>query len=252
MEKMGSWRHERRILPELVLRGLLLVPLWSIVVALAGYFPSPARSERTQMPEGKWKAREVVLVAMVTLLAGLLVGYAFHGSESASPQAAGAGSSRPGSAGGGAVGQSPEALPESVQSQAAPLLAALKADPNNAEALVELANIYYDNKSYPQAIEYYTRAAALRPNDVNLHTDLGTALWYSGMPGKAVAEYEKSLAIDPSHAHTLFNLGVVRSEGLHDSAGAIAAWQHLLETHPEYPEKQRVLDLIAKARSETK
>jgi cytochrome c-type biogenesis protein CcmH/NrfG len=204
------------------------------------------------MAEGNWKLREVVLVAMVTFLAGLLVGYAFHGSESASPQAAGAGSSRTASAGGGAVGQPPGALPDAVQAQAAPLLATLKTDPNNAEALIELANIYYDNKSYAQAIEYYTRAAALRPNDINVHTDLGTALWYSGMPGKAVAEYEKSLAIDPSHPNTLFNLGVVRAEGLHDSAGAIAAWQHLLETHPEYPEKQRVLDLIAKAKSETK
>lgn len=203
------------------------------------------------MTKGNWKLREVVLVAMVTFLAGLLIGYAFRGSDSASPQGARGGSSEPASTETGAAGQPSAALAQALQSQAAPLLATLKADPNNAEALIALANIYYDNKSYPQAIDYYTRAEALRPNDINVHTDLGTALWYSGMPGKAVAEYQKSLAIDPTHPNTLFNLGVVRSDGLHDSAGAIAAWQHLLDTHPEYPERQRVQDLIAKARSGT-
>jgi tetratricopeptide (TPR) repeat protein len=201
------------------------------------------------MPEKRWKLREVVLLAMVAFLVGLLVGYAFHGPETASrssPEALGSALS---SQRGGTGGQTAGVPFESAQSQAAPLLAALKTDPNNADALIALGNLYYDNKSYPQAIDYYTRAATLRPNEINVHTDLGTALWYSGMPGKAVAEYEKSLAIDPSHANTLFNLGVVRAEGLQDSSGAIAAWQHLLETHPDYPEKQKVLDLIAKARS---
>lgn len=204
------------------------------------------------MTEGNWKPREVVLVAMVTFLVGLLVGYAFRGPGSAAPQMAGAGSFQPVPTGGAAAAQPPVASAESVEAQTWPLLVALKKDPNNVQALIDLGNLYYDHKSYPEAIEYYTRAEALRPNDVNLHTDLGTALWYSGMPGRAVAEYQKSLAIDPSHPNTLFNLGVVRAEGLHDSAGAIAAWQHLLESHPEYPEKQRVLDLIARARSEAK
>ena len=113
---------------------------------------------------------------------------------------------------------------------------------------MQLGNLYYDHRIYPEAIEYYTRALEVRPKDVNVRTDLGTAFWYSGFPEKAVAEYEKSLAVDPAHANTLFNLGIVRSEGLKDSAGAIAAWEKLLKTNPQHPEKQRVLDLIEKTR----
>ena len=137
-----------------------------------------------------------------------------------------------------------------MQPLAAPLLAVLRVDPKNVESLVQLGNLYYDHHVYPQAIEYYARALELRPNDVNVRTDLGTAYWYSNLPQQAVKEYEKSLAINPSHPNTLFNLGIVRSQGLQDAAGAIVAWEKLLKTNPDYPEKQRVLDLITKARSQ--
>lgn len=197
---------------------------------------------------GTWTNREVYLLALVGLIAGLLVGYILRGS-----------SREPGSSGGiaptgSAAPSSPAATPtaESLQPLAEPLLAALKVDPKNVDTLVQLGNLYYDHHIYPQAIEYYTRALELRPNEVNVRTDLGTALWYSGSPEKAIVEYQKSLALDPSHANTLFNLGIVRSEGLRDYAGAIAAWEQLLKANPEYPQRQHVLDLIEKARSQRK
>ena len=174
------------------------------------------------------------------------MGYIFRGSSPAPV----VGATSPGTSAPAAPGAMPSA--ESLQPLAAPLLAALKADPKNFETLVQLGNLYYDHRIYPEGIEYYTRALELRPNDVNVRTDLGTAFWYSGFPEKAVAEYEKSLAVDPTHANTLFNLGIVRSEGLRDPAAAITAWEYLLKSHPEYPEKQRVLELIAKARNQKK
>ncbi len=212
-------------------------------------------NEKTE-PRATWTSREAYLLALVCLTAGLLVGYLLHGSPPGlgpvvgptpgAPAASGAGlplSGAPAVAGAAATAAS-------LQPQAAPLLAALNADPKNVETLVQLGNLYYDNRVYPEAIEYYTRALDVRPNDINVRTDLGTAYWYSGSPEKAVKEYEKSLAIDPSHPNTLFNMGVVRSEGLKDNVGAIAAWEKLLNSNPQYPEKQKILDLIAKARSQ--
>ncbi len=196
---------------------------------------------------GTWTNREAYLLALVCLTAGLLVGYIFRGSA---PARVTVGATSPAASALAAPGAMPTA--ESLQPLAAPLLTALKVDPKNFDTLVQLGNLYYDHHIYPQAIEYYTRALEIRPNGVNVRTDLGTAFWYSGFPEKAVAEYEKSLAVDPAHANTLFNLGVVRSEGLKDSAGATSAWERLLESNPQYPEKQRVLDLIEKARSQKK
>ena len=192
---------------------------------------------------GTWTSREAYLLALVCLTVGLLVGYIFRGSA---PAPVTVGATSPAISAPAAPGAMPSA--ESLQPLAAPLLAALKVDPKNFDTLVQLGNLYYDHRIYPEAIEYYTGALEVRPKDVNVRTDLGTAFWYSGFPEKAVAEYEKSLAVDPTHANTLFNLGIVRSEGLKDSAGAIAAWEKLLKTNPQHPEKQRVLDLIEKTR----
>ncbi len=168
-------------------------------------------------------------------------------SRSSPPAVVGVGAATPPSGAPAAPATLPTA--ESLQVLAAPLLAAVKADARNVDALVQAGNLYYDHRVYPEAIGYYTRVLELRPNDVNVRTDLGTAYWYSGFPDKAVAEYEKSLNVDPTHANTLFNLGIVRSEGLKDYAGAVAAWEKLLKTNPQYPQRQRVLELIENAKT---
>jgi tetratricopeptide (TPR) repeat protein len=120
-------------------------------------------------------------------------------------------------------------------------------DPQNVEAAVAAGNLLYDAKRYGEAIPLYQQALALK-SDVNVSTDLGTALWYSGRADEALAQYEKSLAIEPNHAQTLFNIGIVKSDGKHDREGAIAAWQLLLAGHPEYPGAENVRSLIAQAR----
>jgi len=209
----------------------------------------------TTRPDGTWSSREAYLLGLVCLMVGLLIGYLFRGSSAPLATSGQSISNPPGQFGTPAAASMPPAAnapatAESLQPLAAPLMAALRVDPKNVENLVQLGNLYYDHQVYPQAIEYYTRALELRPNDVNVRTDLGTAYWYSNLPQQAVKEYEKSLAINPSHPNTLFNMGIVRSQGLKDPPGAIAAWEKLLKTNPDYPEKQRVLSLIAQAKNQ--
>lgn len=196
-------------------------------------------------PADAWTSREAYLLAMVCLLLGMAVGYLFRGSSSpvAVTAAGAAPAQNPAGAPGGALHS-----PEAVKLMAEPLLAALQADPKNFKTLADLGNLYYDNHLYKDAIAYYQRALELRPADYNVRTDLGTALWYSGQPERAVLEYHKALQEKPSFAPTLLNLGIVRMEGLKDHAGAIAAWEELLTKNPDHPEKQRVQELIARAR----
>ena len=174
-----------------------------------------------------------------------MLGYLFRGSSSPVNVSADAASSSP------HAPEGREAPPsaESLRPLAAPLRKALELDPQSWKTLVELGNLYYDHQRYSEAAPYYERALALRPDDVNVRTDLGTAFWYAGFPEKAVREFEKALAVEDHYPQTLFNLGIVRLEGLKDPAGAIAAWEKLLEKNPQYAEKQRVLGLIAQARS---
>ena len=56
------------------------------------------------------------------------------------------------------------------------------------------------------------------------------------------------MAINPMHGQTLFNIGIVRADGKSDYRGAVAAWEMLLTTNPQYPDIPRVRTLIANAR----
>jgi tetratricopeptide (TPR) repeat protein len=116
---------------------------------------------------------------------------------------------------------------------------------------VETGNRLYDAHQYAEAIPYYQQALTFNPSDVGVSTDLGTALWYVGRADAALAQYDRSLAIDRNHAQTLFNLGIVRADGKHDYAGAIAAWETLLKTNPDYPAVDKVRSLIADARAKS-
>jgi tetratricopeptide (TPR) repeat protein len=211
----------------------------------------PTRPPASPGTPNHWTSREAYLLALVCLTAGILVGYVFRGSEP--PGAfAGAGMQAAGGAAGMPSAAGPAHSAEAVEPLARPLLATLAADPNNFDALVGLGNLYYDNHVYPEAIDYYGRALALEPADANVRTDRGTAYFYSGFPAEAVTEYEKTLAAEPDHAAALFNLGIVRLQGLGDPPGAVAAWERLLGAHPQHPERARIEGLIAEARSRTK
>ena len=127
----------------------------------------------------------------------------------------------------------------------------LARDPKNLQAAVNAANLLYDGHRYVEAIPFYEQAFALNSTDINVSTDLGTALWYAGRPDDALAQYERSLKISPAHAQTLFNIGIVRADGKRDYPGAVAAWESLLATSPAYPNAANVRELLADARAKS-
>lgn len=139
---------------------------------------------------------------------------------------------------------SPQQLKEATDAQAAPLLEQLKANPNDPAVLASLGNLYYDTKLYPTAIEYYERALKVQPSNASVRTDLGTAYWYSGNADTAIEQFNKALSYAPNKPDTLFNLGIVKWQGKNDGPGAVATWQKLLATNPNYENKQNVLQLI--------
>jgi cytochrome c-type biogenesis protein CcmH/NrfG len=125
----------------------------------------------------------------------------------------------------------------------------LKNDPRNVRAANELANRLYDANRYSEAIAYYQQAFALDPKNISISTDLGTALWYVGKADEALAQFDKSLALNAGHPQTLFNMGIVRSQGKNDHAGAVAAWEALLQQNPTYPDAVRVRQLIDESKA---
>ena len=201
----------------------------------------PLRSITNSGAAPSWTSAQAYVLAAFCLVLGVALGYLFRGSASSVPQVA-------------AAPQNIGVQVENTQAQTAlqlsvaPLLEAVNRNPADYDALVKLGDIYYDAQQFPSAIPYYERALAIHPENPDVRTDMATAYWYTGNADKALAEMETSLAYKPGHPQTLFNLGWVKWQGKADAKGAVEAWQKLLKTNPDYPQKQQVEQHIAKAK----
>jgi len=210
------------------------------------------------MPETKsnsknvqWTSVQAYTLAVVCLLLGMAGGWLIRGSQSpaAPSETASASSSVPNTNASTTNSQpTPEQLKKMADVQAVPLIEKLKSDPNNAELLASIGNYYYDAQQFQIAVDYYGRALKIKPSDAAVRTDMGTAYWYMGNADTAIAEFNKALSYEPNKPNTLFNLGLVKWQGKMDVKGAIADWQKLLATNPNYEGKDKVEQMIAEAK----
>lgn len=196
----------------------------------------------------QWTSTQAYILAVICLLVGIAGGWFIRGSQTPIATASSdAATSVPASPD---VQQMPGAdqMRQMADTQAAPLLAQLKSQPSNPGLLSSIGNIYYDTRQFPAAVEYYKRALQAKPSDTSVRTDLATAYWYMGQTDVAIQEFDKVLATEPNKANALFNLGIVKWQGKMDVNGAVAAWEKLLQTNPNYEGKEKVEQLIAQAR----
>ncbi|HLM79716.1 MAG TPA: tetratricopeptide repeat protein [Terriglobales bacterium] len=199
----------------------------------------------------QWTSLQAYTLAVICLLVGIAGGWFIRGSKSpAAVPGETASTSAPvvGSAGAGTQTPTPAQMQKMADTQAGPLLEKLKADPNNAGLLASIGNVYYDTQQFPTAIDYYQRALKVDPANAGVRTDMATAYWYTGNADAAIAEFQKSLSYEPNKANTLFNLGIVEWQGKMDIDKAVATWQKLLDTNPNYEGKDKVLELMAQAK----
>jgi len=200
-----------------------------------------------------WSSAQAYILAIFCLVLGVALGYLFRGSASPAGETVAASAPADGTAAQGAQPQeTPEQQKEMIDQAATPLLATLKTNPDDVDAIVKLGNLYYDGRQYPEAVRYYQLAAKSQPKNADVLTDLGTSLWYTGDADGAITEFQKALKYQPDHPGTLFNLGIVRWQGKSDPKGAVQAWEKLLQKNPNYPEKQQLQEYIAKAKQHAK
>ncbi len=201
-----------------------------------------------------WTGTQAYILAVFCLVLGVALGYLFRGSAPQSVVATAPSATDSSSAQGQPT--PPQLTPEQqkamVEEAVAPLLATLKNNPDDFNSLVQVANLYYDGRQYPEAVKYYRLAVKSQPTNADLLTDLGTSLWYIGDADGAIAEFQTALKYRPNHPGTLFNLGVVRWQGKMDPKGAVEAWEQLLKLNPGYPQKQEVQEYIDRAKQHAK
>lgn len=83
------------------------------------------------------------------------------------------------------------------------------ANPNDAQAMLKLANFLQDNRFYDKAIKYYKSYLEKNPKDPNARVDLGICFFDLGRLDEAQQQMELALKTDPKHQMGHFNLGIV-------------------------------------------
>lgn len=105
----------------------------------------------------------------------------------------------------------------------------VESNPNNVQALIQLANDYHDMGNHSKAVDYYSRAIAMDPTNPDVITDMGTSYRKLGRSEEAVKAYRRALEVDPNHALAMFNLGIVLRDDFKDYAGALKVWEMFME-----------------------
>ncbi|HEV8700558.1 MAG TPA: tetratricopeptide repeat protein [Candidatus Polarisedimenticolia bacterium] len=162
------------------------------------------------------------------------------------PPAAGAGAggdSGAGTAGGGGGEQMMARVFEEITA----LKAAIEKDPKDVRALLRLANMYHDSRKFDQAVEFYTRALAITPEDVDARTDMGICLYEMGRADEAIAQFRTSLQYGPKHWQTWLNLGIVSLSGKNDVRTATEAFAKVEELNPGFKDLPVLKDALKKA-----
>lgn len=190
--------------------------------------------------------KDSIFFGVAGVFFGLLAGWII-GSQQAGGQRSPEPAQQMAAQGGAAAEKPPPPLDER---RVADLTAAAERNASDADSRVQLANLYFDAERFADAIKWYEAALKVDPRNPNASTDLGIAYYYTNQTDRALAQFDKSLAIDPAHTKTLLNMGFVRAFGKQDLEGAAKAWQRVIEIAPDSPEGQRArqsLEALRKA-----
>lgn len=227
--------------------------------------------------------KENFLFGIIGLLAGFMVGFFFANSVNqsamvstpqATQQTAGAGlpsghPSVPGAPGGGSVPEVSAAIENArqnpndfeAQMKAAELFyqiqrfdgaieflkRANELQPDNVAVLVNLANAYFDAEKYDEAEKLYMRALQKKPDDLNVRTDMALTLLFRETPNydRAIQELKSVLEKDPKHVLALQNLTVAYTKKA-DKANASATLARLEQADPSNTAIARLREEIGK------
>lgn len=119
----------------------------------------------------------------------------------------------------------------------------LEQNPRDAQAAIQLGNLYMDARKFDQAISYYERALAIAPNP-DVSTDLGICYRAKGEPQRALEIFRSVSRANPQHWQSRFNEAIVLMDmGDVDSARNIVT--ALQKQRPEDPDVKRFADLLA-------
>jgi len=118
--------------------------------------------------------------------------------------------------------------------------------PENFEVIVNLGNAHFDAGKYDEAEKWYLSALSKKPDNLDVRTDLGLSFVFREKPDndRAIAEFNKVLEANPAHVQALQNLAVAYTKKK-DAAKAEEALTRLEKADPSNATIAKLRDDIA-------
>lgn len=113
---------------------------------------------------------------------------------------------------------------------------AAKLKSTDSEPLIKAGNSHFDAEKYEEAEKWYMLALQKEPKNIIVRTDLGLTFFLREPSDidRAIKEYQTSLSIDPEHEITLQNLAVAYKEK-DDKENYQSTVEKLKKVNPDNP-----------------
>ena len=138
------------------------------------------------------KKNNIIIIVIILVVAGVAGYFIGKGSNSGVPV------NGTGLKGAGSGSVPLAALQESEDLEMiSSLKAKIEANPNDADSLAFLGNIYFERRQFLDSIRYFKLAIDANPQDVSAYNELGLANHYSGNSKEGLRVVEEGIKVDP-------------------------------------------------------
>ena len=122
-------------------------------------------------------------------------------------------------------------------------------NPNDAQAVRQLADLNFDIRNWQRAQELYRHYLKLKPDDADVLTDLGISYRETKEYDQALKHFTKAQKVAPDHWQAYYNQVVVLAFDLKKMDEANQVLAKLQQMQPGNPDVEKLAGAVAKQRN---
>jgi cytochrome c-type biogenesis protein CcmH/NrfG len=130
----------------------------------------------------------------------------------------------------------PSGQEQAMLAEVSNLMAEVERNPENIEAMTELAHIFMVMQAWERSLAFWKRVLALEPENKLALNQAGFTLFQQERYSEAADYFEKLLELDEENLRSMFNLGIIYKYYLDDQGRAVGYFQKILDIGPEDPQ----------------
>lgn len=125
----------------------------------------------------------------------------------------------------------------------------VQSNPDDADAILRLANLNFDIENWSRCVEMYERYLKLRPATPDLLSDMGVCYRGIGQLDHALELFDQAHTMDPDHWPSRFNEAVVLGIDRNDYDAAEQVIAELRSLQPNNPQVEALAQEIERRRN---